>query len=457
MMFVQEALLYGLREGFKLGALYMVWSGISMHKERATGFMALLVGVAVAFLLFISMSFVETGMEARQWSYSFSGYVFFIFFFAASIVLLRFPDMDMGRPGASWSFRAHIIVFLSTCLYFAPEAFVAAIYLGDLADLSQNAPGVYVSLALGAAPVLMAMYVLSRYWSRRIGGYFGLPQLLIFLVLLKLLLSGAMDLAEFSLVPAVQRGVMKFVHDLLHQSFLYLLVPDHAMLKASTWNFIGFFFGPDFSIALALGLLLVPSVFYLYHSLTAPVSFPEAAETGADRRLVRAGARHERLRKMAPVAFFVLIVVMSWYASGSEKAISLYVPEPKPLIEDNGMVVIPLTSPGTDLMDGRIHKFSVLVEGKSVRLLLARKPDGTLAVTLDACEICPPDGYGQRDSSVVCIYCMTPMPLDTLGRPGGCNPIPLASSVTERDVRITIEEIGRKWDLLVNSPDRGMR
>lgn len=456
-MIVQEALFYGLREGVKLGALYLVWSGVFAKNYRDPEFRALLTGIAAAFLLFLGISFMETGMQGREFAYKFAGYIFFIFFFCASIVLLRFPDVRLGNPNRVWPLWAHVVVFSGACLYFAPDAFAAGVYIGDLAVLKQSRASVYISFVSGAVPVLIMMYYLSRQWSRRIGDFFGLAQLLIFLVLLKLLLSGPMGFSEFSLVPTVQRGVMKFIHDLIHQSFVFLLVPDHPMLKTTTWNFIGFLFGPDFSIAVALFMLLTPSLLYLYSRVTAPVSYPHGAATGADKRLVRAGARLERTRRMVPVVAFVLIVAMSWYASGSDKALSLYLPEPRPLIEDKGIVLIPLSSPGRNLMDGRIHKFSVLVDGRSVRLMLVRRPDGSLAVTLDACEICPPDGYGQRDSHVVCIYCMTPIPLDTLGRPGGCNPIPLAFSVTEADVRIQIEEIRSKWNTLVNSHNRGIK
>ena len=84
-------------------------------------------------------------------------------------------------------------------------------------------------------------------------------------------------------------------------------------------------------------------------------------------------------------------------------------------------------------------------------VLMMKKPDGMLAVTLDACEICPPDGYGQQEGFVVCIYCMTPIPYDTLGRPGGCNPIPLAAEITDTEVRVSLEEIRSKWRALVDS------
>jgi len=456
-MFIQETLIYGIREGLKLGLLYLVWSGIFMQGLRGPAFRALLYGAAAAVMLFIGMSLTGTGMIGREISQSVSGYVFFVYFFIASVVLLRFPDSYIPGDMKNWPLWAFAVVFLGAFIFFVSDAMSSAIYLRDMAELKQGVYYVYGSFISGATIAFLALYYSARRWSRHLGGFFGLAQLLIFLVLIKLLLSGAGGLAELSLVPTVQRGVMKFIHDLVHQSFIFLLVPDHPMLKITIWNFIGFFFGPDFSIAIALCILLVPPMFYLYKSLTSPVVYPGGAETGADRRLVRAEVRRVRMRRMLPMAVFILLVVMSWYSSGSEKPMSLYVPEPKPLIEDKGMVMIPLSSPGLDLMDGRIHKFSLLVDGKWVRLLLVRKPEGTLAVTLDACEICPPEGYGQRGSQVVCIYCMTPIPIDTLGRPGGCNPIPLSAAVTDRDVRIQMEEIRGKWSVLVNSRDKGKR
>jgi uncharacterized membrane protein len=74
-----------------------------------------------------------------------------------------------------------------------------------------------------------------------------------------------------------------------------------------------------------------------------------------------------------------------------------------------------------------------------------RKPDRSLSVCLDACEICPPVGYGQRENHVVCIYCDTPIAVGTLGQPGGCNPIPLEADIDERFITIKMEEILKKW------------
>ena len=67
----------------------------------------------------------------------------------------------------------------------------------------------------------------------------------------------------------------------------------------------------------------------------------------------------------------------------------------------------------------------------------------------DACEICGAKGYFEDGRSVVCRNCASPIPRSTLGRSGGCNPIPLphatessgALTITERDVRAILPHL----------------
>ncbi|MCK4912037.1 MAG: DUF2318 domain-containing protein, partial [Thermodesulfovibrionales bacterium] len=95
---------------------------------------------------------------------------------------------------------------------------------------------------------------------------------------------------------------------------------------------------------------------------------------------------------------------------------------------------------------------SYLYGREVIRFIAIMKPDGTVGVGLDECEICDPpkwnkkaQGYAQRGDHLVCKYCMTPIPTNTVNRPGGCNPIPLPFVL--EDGRITIEtgELIRIW------------
>ena len=65
-----------------------------------------------------------------------------------------------------------------------------------------------------------------------------------------------------------------------------------------------------------------------------------------------------------------------------------------------------------------------------VRFFLYQKPDGKVATVLDACEICGPVGFYKGSQGVICKNCAAPINPQSVGMPGGCNPIPLKAEVT---------------------------
>ena len=87
----------------------------------------------------------------------------------------------------------------------------------------------------------------------------------------------------------------------------------------------------------------------------------------------------------------------------------------------------------------------IIHENEEIRIIVMTKPDNSLSVSLDACEICPPEGYGQRADHLICLYCRTPIHIDTLGNPGGCNPIMLSAVVDSRFIKIRLQEVLNKW------------
>jgi len=116
------------------------------------------------------------------------------------------------------------------------------------------------------------------------------------------------------------------------------------------------------------------------------------------------------------------------------------------VVEDKGTILIPTNDPTMNLYNGSLHKFVLQHQGQEIRMLVIKKPDNRLSVCLDACEICSPEGYGLRAENVICIYCNTPIPVASLGQPGGCNPIPLIFSIDERFVKIETSELLKKWE-----------
>jgi uncharacterized membrane protein len=91
----------------------------------------------------------------------------------------------------------------------------------------------------------------------------------------------------------------------------------------------------------------------------------------------------------------------------------------------DGKVSIPVAM----VNDGNLHRFSLEQDGVSVRFIVIRKPDQSLAAAFDACEICGNQGYYQKGANVICKNCASAIFIPSIGSRGGCNPIPIASRV----------------------------
>jgi uncharacterized membrane protein len=109
----------------------------------------------------------------------------------------------------------------------------------------------------------------------------------------------------------------------------------------------------------------------------------------------------------------------------------------------NGQVSIPLAQ----VSDGDLHRFAATENGVEVRFWLYLKPGGKIATVLDACEICGPVGFYKGPTGVICKNCAAPINPQSVGMPGGCNPIPLTAEVTAEAVIIKEADLaaGSRW------------
>jgi hypothetical protein len=458
-LFITEAAAVAAKEAIKLAAVWFVLRAFLRGRGGGDLIAPFYWGVLGASLIALLALPIPPDLETKVFLSRLIGYVFFIFFMGSVAALYQSSGVGLVKGGAPGNRAMRPLVMALTVFYFLPDILGASMFLRELSAIKESAPATWLSAALGFLLTAALLYALLRRAAWDASRFFDLAQLLLFLSVVKLLGGGTRGFAELTLIPSVQRGVMKFVHDFIHQTFVFIMVPDHPLLKITTWNFIGVFFGPNLGMALTLLILLTPPLMFLYRSATAaPHVTGERPMTGAERRLTLAAERAERVRKAIPVAVFVLVILVSWFIGRGEKLSLLYIPVPKPVVEDKGVIVLPLTDPTMDLLDGRLHKFTIAREGEAVTFLVIKKPGGGLSVCLDACEICPPDGYGQSEGEVTCIYCMTPIPVGTLGKPGGCNPIPLEAAVSGKDIRIDVSEIDRKWrDVTTGLTKEGIR
>ena len=162
-------------------------------------------------------------------------------------------------------------------------------------------------------------------------------------------------------------------------------------------------------------------------------------DSPAARRKAIWSARRERLWMASVYAssfVFILLVTAEFIYAKSVSALS-------PATEVtfvNGQVSIPLTQ----VQDGDLHRYSVQENGTAIRFWLYQKPDGKIATVLDACEICGAVGFYKGPNGVVCKNCAAPINPQSVGMPGGCNPVPLNAQVTADSIIIREADIAAK-------------
>ncbi len=137
------------------------------------------------------------------------------------------------------------------------------------------------------------------------------------------------------------------------------------------------------------------------------------------------------------LAMLVLTVIVSsaggWYANKKEELVAAV-----PVEAQDGLVRIPLE----DVSDGHLHRFAFRAsDGTEVRVIVVQKGGSAFGVGLDACEICGPTGYLERDGQIVCRLCDVVMNKATIGLPGGCNPIPVDYRVANGEVQIPADKL----------------
>jgi len=164
-----------------------------------------------------------------------------------------------------------------------------------------------------------------------------------------------------------------------------------------------------------------------------PMEMPPA---GAARRKALWTARREKLWMVSVYVCSFIFIVMVTAGFIYEKSASALSPATEVTFV-NGKVSIPLKT----VYDGDLHRFAATENGLEVRFFLYQKPDGKIATVFDACEICGPVGFYKSSQGVVCKNCAAPINPQSVGMPGGCNPIPLKAQVTDDAVIISEADV----------------
>lgn len=191
-------------------------------------------------------------------------------------------------------------------------------------------------------------------------------------------------------------------------------------------------------LGLALGLALVA---WRRRFRVAPTPRDGSRPARVRHRRERATALGQSRwrRGLAGVAVFLLAVLLyqDLYAT-LPPALSPAAPVQP---DAAGTVRIPIDG----VKDGALHRYAyVASDGHRVRFFLINRYDPEhvrMGVVYDACMICGDDGYIQRGEEIICIACNVRIFRPSIGKPGGCNPIPLAHEVAGDAIVIPVREL----------------
>ncbi len=157
---------------------------------------------------------------------------------------------------------------------------------------------------------------------------------------------------------------------------------------------------------------------------------------GAALRRANWSAKRERLWMAASCfasGLFILAITAEFIYAKSSTGLS-----PATTIEvANGMAHIPVAV----VSDGNLHRFSIVSDGATVRIIVILRPDKTIATAFDACQICGNQGYYQKGPNVICRNCASAIFVPSIGVHGGCNPIPLESKVESDQLVIPADKL----------------
>jgi high-affinity iron transporter len=310
-----------------------------------------------------------------------------------------------GKVGSLAQESSRLGLFLFVFLMVLREG-VETVLILSAVSLNSTELMSFIGTVLGVAvAVLFGVMFVKGSVRINLPKFFRVTTVILFFVAIQLIISGLHELSENGVLPSSKQ--------------------EMALIGPIVRNDLFFFV-----TILALAALMVLFEF----KRRAPAL--EADASRAERRKAQWSARRERLWMASVYAssfLFIVLVTAEFIYAKSTTSLS-------PATEVtfvNGKFSIPIAQAS----DGDLHRFSARENGQEVRFWLYKKPDGNIATAYDACEICGAVGFYKTSTGVVCKNCAAPINPQSVGQPGGCNPIPLKAETTADAVIISEADV----------------
>ncbi|HEY7678888.1 MAG TPA: Fe-S-containing protein [Terriglobia bacterium] len=270
----------------------------------------------------------------------------------------------------------------------------------DLLDFSGAVIGLAVAVIFGILFVRGTVRLDLR-------KFFQVTTIILFCVVAQLVITGLHELSEAGVLPS-SRWEMALIGPIVSNDIFFFV----TILALAAWM-----------------------VLFDWRARQRTIAAPAPQTSDAERRKQLWAAQRERLWTAAVCAssfVFILLITAEYLYAKNQTALS----PAQSLRAIAGAVRIPVAS----VSDGNLHRFTYEGPEGNVRFIVVRTGD-RLATALDACTICGPQGYYQNGSAIFCKNCSAAIFPPTIGLPGGCNPVPLPSSVEGSDLLIRVSDL----------------
>ncbi len=391
---------------------------------------ALIVGITLAYLAKIGRNDLRKSVYAAlgaafvgsigtallisrmKWNQDiFEGWVMLVaaFFVVSMIVFMmktgrKLKGQIEGKIGLFARDDAWIGLFLFVFLMVLREG-VETVLILSAVSLNSSELLSFIGTSLGVAvAVLFGVMFVKGSVKINLQKFFKVTTAILFFVAAQLLVAGLHELSENGVLPSSRQ--------------------EMAIIGPIVRNDLFFF----------ITILVLAALMVLFEMKSRQsVDIPAA---GAARRKALWTARRERLWMASVYICSFIFIVMVTAGFIYEKRASALSPAAEVTFV-NGKVAVPLSQ----VYDGDLHRFEAKVGEVGVRFWIYQKPDGQIATLFDACEICGPVGFYKGPAGIVCKNCAAPINPQSVGMPGGCNPIPLRAEVTSDAVIISEADV----------------
>lgn len=409
-----SALLISLREGVEAALIVGICLAYLRKIDRRDLERPVWLAVGVALLVSLATAAL---LERLAWSQeSVEGFLMLV---AAALLvgmiawmrrvarsLRREIEGEIGRLAGREGVAA-LGLFLFVFFMVLREGIETVIFLSAVALNTEGLLLLFGTLLGLALAVALGLFFFKGTLPIRLDRFFEATSLMLLVVVVQLFLTGLHELSEATVIPSGP-WMMRTLGPIVRNDVFFFVV----LLGTAGW-------------------LVSRELLRRRHAAPLPAGLNEA-----ELRRRRWEQQQERRWMTATVVtLFVVLVALTAEHVYARAAAQL---SPATPVEARGKEVrLPVAS----VNDGNLHRFNLTHGNTGVRFIVIQHPDGQLVAALDACQICGPLGYYQDGPNVICKNCAAVIYIPSIGLPGGCNPIPVASRVEGAELVIPVSEL----------------